>query len=100
MFKAGSRLANPALAGTQTAPAANDQGADTFLSDFYHTAATTALSAAPLDAIVQSEAEDTITDWLEAHKVANAWKLAPMLVTAALSTAQLDQVSAHVTHDA
>ena len=71
----------------------------TFLSDFYHTAATTALSAAPLDAIVQSEAEDTITDWLEAHKVANAWKLAPMLVTAALSTAHLDQVSAHVTHD-
>jgi len=70
-----------------------------FLSDLYHNATTAALSAASLDAIAQSEAEDAITDWLEAHEVANAWKLAPMLVTAGLDTAKLDDVTAHVTPD-
>ena len=70
-----------------------------FLSDLYHRATTTALSAAPPDAIAQSEAEDILTDWLEAHEVANAWKLAPMLVTAGLDTAQLDELTAHVTPD-
>ena len=70
-----------------------------FLSDLYHQAATTTLNAAPLDAIVQSEAEDNLTDWLEAHDVENAWKLAPMLVTAGLNAADLEQVTAHVTPD-
>ena len=70
-----------------------------FLSDLYHRATTAALSAAPLDAIAQSEAEDASTDWLEAHEVANAWKLAPMLVTAGLDTAQLDDLTAHITPD-
>jgi len=70
-----------------------------FLSDLYHNATTAALSAASLDAIAQSEAEDAITDWLEAHEVANAWKLAPMLVTAGLDTAKLDDVTTHVTPD-
>jgi len=55
--------------------------------------------AAPLDPIAQSEAEDVITDWLEAHEVANAWKLAPMLVTARLNAAQLDEVTDHITPD-
>jgi signal transduction histidine kinase len=71
----------------------------TFLSDLYHNATTAALSAATLDAIAQSEAEDAITEWLEAHEVVNAWKLAPMLVTAELDTAKLDDVTAHVTPD-
>ena len=70
-----------------------------FLSDLYHRATTTALSATPPDAIAQSEAEDILTDWLETHEVANAWKLAPMLVTAGLDTAQLDDLTAHVTPD-
>lgn len=71
----------------------------TFLSDLYQRATTAALNAAPLDAIDQSEAEDAIADWLEAHEVANAWKLAPMLVTAGLNAAQLDDLTAHVTPD-
>ena len=70
-----------------------------FLSDLYQRATTAALSAAPLDAIAQSEAEETLTDWLEGHEVANAWKLAPMLVTAGLDRAQLDDLTAHVTPD-
>ena len=70
-----------------------------FLSDLYSKATTSALGAAQLDPIDQSEAEDIITDWLEAHEVANAWKLAPMLVTAGLDVEQLDEVTAHVTPD-
>ena len=69
------------------------------MSDLYHRTTTAALSAATLDAIAQSEAEDAITDWLEAHEVANAWKLAPMLMTAGLNTAQLNDVTAQVTPD-
>jgi signal transduction histidine kinase len=70
-----------------------------FLSDLYHKATTSALCAVQLDPIAQSEAEDAITDWLEAHDVADAWKLSPMLVTAGLDAAQLDQVTTHVTSD-
>ena len=71
----------------------------TFLSNLYLKATTSALNAAPLDAIAQSEAEDTIADWLDAHAVANAWKLAPMLVTAGLDIAQLDDLTTHITPD-
>lgn len=78
-------------------PMAEEQIA--FLSDLYHRATTSALSAAPLDPIAQSEAEDTIADWLEAHDVTNAWKLAPMLVTAGLDVVQLESVTAHITPD-
>ena len=70
-----------------------------FLSDLYQSTTAAALSAAPLDAIAQSEAEETLTDWLEVHEVENAWKLAPMLVTAGLDTAQLDDLTAYVTPD-
>ena len=70
-----------------------------FLSDLYHRTTTFALRAAPLDPIAQSEAEDAIADWLEAHEVANAWKLAPMLVMAGLDAAQLDEVTVYVTPD-
>lgn len=78
-------------------PMAEEQIA--FLSDLYRKATTSALNAAPLDPIAQSEAEDAIADWLEAHEVENAWKLAPMFVTAGLDAAQLDEVTAHVTPD-
>ena len=71
----------------------------TFLSDLYQRATTAALSATSLDAIAQSEAEDAVNDWLEAHEVENAWKLAPMLVTAGLDTSQLDDLTAHVAPD-
>jgi signal transduction histidine kinase len=70
-----------------------------FLSNLYEKATTSALSAAPLDAIAQSEAEDAIADWLEAHEVENAWKLAPMFATAGLDAAKLEEVTAHVTPD-
>ncbi|MBW4580800.1 MAG: cyclic nucleotide-binding domain-containing protein [Tildeniella nuda ZEHNDER 1965/U140] len=70
-----------------------------FLSDLYERTTTSALRAVSLDTIAHSEAEDTITDWLEAHEVAAAWKLAPMLVTAGLDIAQLDEITTHVAPD-
>lgn len=70
-----------------------------FLSDLYERTTAAALSVVSLDTIAQSEAEDAITDWLEAHEVVDAWKLAPMLVTAGLDIAQLDEVTAHVAPD-
>jgi signal transduction histidine kinase len=70
-----------------------------FLDDLYNKATTAALKASQLDPIAQSEAEDAIADWLEAHEVENAWKLAPMLVTAGLDVTQLDEVTAQITPD-
>lgn len=70
-----------------------------FLCDLYNRATAAAISPSQLDPITQSEAEDAITDWLEAHDVANAWKLSPMLVAAGLDAEQLDEVTAHVMPD-
>ena len=70
-----------------------------FLSNLYQKATDSALHASKLDSMAQSEAEDTITDWLEVHEVANAWKLAPMLVTAGLEARQLEEVTNHITPD-
>ncbi|MBC8122617.1 MAG: cyclic nucleotide-binding domain-containing protein [Gemmatimonadaceae bacterium] len=70
-----------------------------FLSDLYNRTTTVALSGGQLDSIAQSEAEDEITEWLEAHEVADAWKLAPMLVSAGMDVGQLDEVTAQVTAD-
>jgi signal transduction histidine kinase len=48
-------------------------------------------SLSPLEA---SDAEDAITDWLDAHGVTRGWDLAPVFVQAGLDTAWLDQVAA------
>jgi signal transduction histidine kinase len=68
-----------------------------FLSDLYERTTTFALSASQQDPIAQSEAEDAIADWLEAHTVENAWRLAPTLVSAGLDPEQLEEVTAHIT---
>jgi signal transduction histidine kinase len=48
----------------------------------------------PLEA---ADREDTITDWLGEHGVANGWELAATFTQAGLDTAWLDQVSATMT---
>ncbi|WP_030255188.1 ATP-binding protein [Streptacidiphilus jeojiense] len=47
----------------------------------------------PLEA---SDREDTLTDWLDDHDVAESWELAPVLVQAGLDTDWLEQVEAAV----
>jgi signal transduction histidine kinase len=67
-----------------------------FLSDLYLQATESAKQGCQFDPIAQSEAEDAIADWLEAHSVENSWKLAPMLVIANLNPERLDEIMAHI----
>ena len=46
-----------------------------------------------------SDAEDTISDWLEAHDVRAGWELAPTLVAAGVDTGWLDGVTQTVPPD-
>jgi signal transduction histidine kinase len=55
------------------------------------------VSKAPvLSPIETSDREDAIADWLDDHRVANGWEMAPTFVQAGLDTAWLDQVAASV----
>ncbi|MBD2070044.1 cyclic nucleotide-binding domain-containing protein [Leptolyngbya sp. FACHB-671] len=70
-----------------------------FLSDLYLQATESAKQGCLFDPIAQSEAEDAIADWLEAHDVENGWKLAPMLVMANLYPERLDEIMTHIDPD-
>jgi signal transduction histidine kinase len=45
----------------------------------------------PLEA---ADLEDTLTDWLDDHDIANGWQLAPAFVQAGIGTGQLDDLAA------
>lgn len=51
---------------------------------------------APLEAdpLVQSDREERITEWLEAHRVTESWKLAPVLAESGVETPELDTLFA------
>ncbi len=66
-----------------------------FLTHLYKQATATAKNPSQLDPINRSEAEDAVTDWLEDRDVADAWKLAPTLVTAGLNSQRLDEIVAN-----
>ena len=66
----------------------------TFLTELYQQLAS--VQTAPLDPLAQSEAEDTVSDWLEAHDVENSWKLAPTFVAAGLDVDRLTDIAAHI----
>ncbi|WP_017314891.1 ATP-binding protein [Mastigocladopsis repens] len=55
-----------------------------------------ARTAARLDPLTQSDREDEVMQWLEAHNVGNSWKLAPTLVTAGLDIEWLENVKKNV----
>jgi signal transduction histidine kinase len=50
-------------------------------------------TALPLDPMVQSDREDQITEWMEAHHIPNGWQLASTLVNAGLDIDWLNQLS-------
>jgi signal transduction histidine kinase len=55
------------------------------------------VSKAPsLDPIAASDREDAVTDWLDAHGVADGWDIAPTFVQAGLDAGWLDHVAATV----
>lgn len=70
-----------------------------FLSDLYKRSTESAKGSSQLDPLSQSESEDAVTDWLEAHDVTDGWKLAPTLVAAKLDTQELDKIGAAVAPD-
>jgi signal transduction histidine kinase len=47
-----------------------------------------------LDPIAAADAEDEVSDWLEAHGIQGSWNLAPVLAQAGLDTGWLDRVAA------
>jgi signal transduction histidine kinase len=59
-------------------------------------AAERASKAPTLSPLAASDAEDEVADWLQAHRVADGWRLAPVFVQAGLDTGWLDQVAAAV----
>ncbi|MGV0025347.1 ATP-binding protein [Phormidesmis priestleyi] len=62
----------------------------TFLTELYQQLASA--QTAVLDPLAQSEAEDTVSDWLEAHNIENSWKLAPTFVAAGLTVDRLTNI--------
>ncbi|MEJ7618348.1 MAG: hypothetical protein WKF30_15600 [Pyrinomonadaceae bacterium] len=64
-----------------------------FLSEFEHDMiAAAALDAVHVGALERSDREDALGEWLTAHGVENAWRMAPDLVEAGLNVAGLDRV--------
>jgi signal transduction histidine kinase len=51
------------------------------------------VSLAPLE---QSDREEQLNTWLEAHQVQDAWKLAPVLVEAGVDSRELDLLVEHI----
>ncbi len=49
-----------------------------------------------LDTLTRSDLEDKINAWLEAHGVANGWKLAPTFVAVGLDVERLDQLASAI----
>jgi signal transduction histidine kinase len=66
------------------------------LIELQQRAAERVAKAPKLDPLETSDAEDTLTDWLDDHGCSDAWQLAPVFVQAGLDTEWLDQVHAMV----
>ncbi|MGJ3245829.1 MAG: sensor histidine kinase [Elainellaceae cyanobacterium] len=65
----------------------------TFLAQLQREAIARIRHAPVLDPITQSDREDDVTDWLDAHGVPNGWQLAPTLVSAGLETTWLNEIA-------
>lgn len=66
------------------------------LDGLLHEAIESAKIPCQLDPIVQSDCEDETIAWLEAHNIADSWKIAPTLVGANLDTKWLDSIVKHL----
>src|SRR5262249_24047642 len=47
----------------------------------------------PLDALTRSDREEAVVNWLEQHRIADAWKLAGSLVSGGLDRAWLEGIA-------
>jgi signal transduction histidine kinase len=64
-----------------------------FLTEFQRAAAECLTAAPALDPLAESECEEEISDWLEARRVADGWRLAPTFVRAGLHREELDALA-------
>ncbi len=64
-----------------------------YLTRFQQEAAQCLTAAPALDPLAESECEEEISNWLEAHQVADGWKLAPTFVRAGLHQEELEEIS-------
>jgi len=64
-----------------------------FLTKFQREAAECLTAAPALDPLAESECEEEISEWLEAHRVADGWKLAPTFVRAGLHQEELEALA-------
>ncbi|MCI0393147.1 MAG: ATP-binding protein [Acidobacteria bacterium] len=64
-----------------------------YLTRFQQEAAQCLTAAPALDPLAESECEEEISNWLEAHQVADGWKLAPTFVRAGLHREELEEIS-------
>jgi signal transduction histidine kinase len=53
-----------------------------------------------LDALTQSDREDELSQWMDAHEVNNGWELAPMLVSAGITVEDFETLRDNVGDDA
>lgn len=70
-----------------------------FLSNFYEKSLKAALKPSQDDPLSRSEAEDEMSDWLEAQGVNQAWKLAPTLVASGLTIDDLEDLKQNIDAD-
>jgi signal transduction histidine kinase len=67
-----------------------------YLADFQAAYLANPIRPKALDPLAQSDREDELSAWLEAHYVDNAWNLAPTFVSAGLTVEQLDDMADHI----
>ncbi len=71
-----------------------------WLAELERTARERAKQAFPLDALAQSDREETLTMWLDEHAVTDGWKLAATLVEAGLDISDLEAIAQHLAVEA
>ncbi len=67
-----------------------------FLTTLQQDAIARAQNAPLLNPLTQSDREDSIIEWMDAHSIQNGWQLASTLVGAGLDSDWLDQISAQL----
>ena len=71
-----------------------------FLDELQRTLKAQVKTTGRFDPLTQSNLEDEMSDWLEAHNVPNGWKLATDLVAAGLNETALEPIAQHFPQDA
>jgi signal transduction histidine kinase len=69
------------------------------LVDTQEEAVQMAADAPDLSAVEETEREDELTDWLEAHSLSAPWELAPIFVSAGATSAFLDKIEGQAPPD-